>query len=104
MSVSEQQMNQTTAKLIELDKKVDVMATKLDYTAEEIAGLKGQMSQIIDELRKTYPTKAYVDTEITNAAKSIREEYTPVKRIVYGAVGIILTSALIALIALIVKS
>jgi len=60
---------------------IDVIATKIDYIQRDVAEIK-------EKLEKDYVT---------------RDEFDPVKKIVYGMVGLVLVAVVSALIALVVR-
>jgi len=61
---------------------------RIPFICDDLHGIHETLNKIEDKLDEKYVTK---------------EDYRPVKAIVYGAVGLILTSVMIALIALIIR-
>lgn len=66
----------------------DTIETKLAVMANNIEYIKTDIVEIKNQLKAEYVT---------------REEYAPVKKLVYGMVGVILVAVVGALLALIIK-
>ena len=62
--------------------------TKVAVMQEQIIGIKNTVERIESKLENKYVSK---------------EEFAPIKKLVYGCVSIILSSVVIAVIALVVK-
>lgn len=62
--------------------------TKIAVMQEQIMGIKDTVERIEQKLENKYVSK---------------EEFQPIKRLVYGCVSIILSSVIVAMVALIIK-
>ena len=62
--------------------------TTLKFINEGLAEIKGDVKSMKDDVKECYVTKV---------------EFDPIKRLVYGAVGVILLAVIGAVIALVVK-
>lgn len=72
--------------LIKLSTQLDNLLVVVSETREDVKELNRKVELLEDKIRKDFVTKS---------------EFEPVKRLVYGATGIILTSVVIAIVALI---
>lgn len=89
----------------------DTQATDIAVMGNDIANIKGNISEIkadIKEIKGIYvPTTAYIadqieiKTALTNKVNT--SDFDPIKRIVYGLVGIILTAFALGIVQLILK-
>lgn len=65
-----------------------LMAQDIKYMRETVTAMKGDIKELKDELEGKYVTSV---------------EFEPIKRLVYGTVGIILTAVVTALVLLVLK-
>lgn len=81
----------------EIEKKIVELTTETKYIKDsileqklEIKSIRSEITEFVEELRKNYSTKEYVKEQI----ESLEGKFSDTKKIVYGAVGIILTSVI----------
>jgi ABC-type phosphate transport system permease subunit len=76
-------------RLIILSTKMDTMIDTVTETKKDIKEMGTKIDTVDEKLRKDFVTKT---------------EFEPIRRLVYGAVGIMLTTVVLGLLALIIKS
>lgn len=82
----------------ELHQKIDNIKNDLTSQVNRVEqAVQTSIQHIDNKLDNTFATKDYVDSKI----KIIGEDVVLLKKIVYGAVGIILTSFILAIIGLV---
>ena len=80
---------------IKMKKDSETLKTKIAVMQNDIEHIKGSLGEIksvVEEIKKNMEDKYVTKTE-----------YTPVKQIVYGIVGLILTTVFGAMLSIIVK-
>lgn len=107
----------TSAECIRHEKEIDRLRATVSVREEAVAAIEKAVAHIEGRLpEKLGESLILISLKLDNAIRDIsdlkslvradlvnRAEFDPIKKIVYGMVGLILTAVVVALIALVVK-